>query len=344
MYYICIKESNSFRKYLLMMEELELPIERLNRFFTDHVFKVYLQPTHDEDYSVPTNVKVELTGVKDYYHVGDKKPHVEYTIYILPTDETSDKWSKLYGEIYGKNVLINTSSQEYGNIRWIMNDKLTDFLQYFGVEKKAICTRVINEVMGGNINENLIMEKKYDNIVKRIVNDIISLYKTKSFGKYQLPDDLRETEQYYDYPQLGIEFSLNLSIKKSKKVKTFEVDGDLYYKDNVIDIEIIVNPDSGNEIINDLVSELNEVVRHEIEHILQYDNGRRTVKEQSDPFKYYTHKYEIGAQRAGFKKRARREKNDMESLVRNWFKKYPHKHNLTPIQEEKVIQKILLDK
>jgi hypothetical protein len=29
---------------------------------------------------------------------------------------------------------------------------------------------------------------------------------------YQLPDDLRETEQYYDYPQLGIEFSLNLSL------------------------------------------------------------------------------------------------------------------------------------
>jgi hypothetical protein len=34
----------------------------------------------------------------------------------------------------------------------------------------------------------------------------------------------------------------------------------------------------------------------------------------------------------------------MESLVRNWFKKYPHKHNLTPSQQEKVIQKILSEK
>jgi hypothetical protein len=202
---------------------------------------------------------------------------------------------------------------------------------------------VVNET-SENINESLIMEKKYDNIVRRIVNDIISLYKTKSFGEYQLPDDLRETESYYNHPQLGIEFSLNLSVLKSYDVKTFEVDGDLYYKDNVIDIGITVNPNSGSEIINELVSELNEVIRHEIEHISQYDSGRRTVKEQSDPFKYYTHKYEIGAQRAGFKKRARREKNDMESLVREWFKKYPHRHNLTPIQEEKVIQKILLDK
>jgi hypothetical protein len=34
----------------------------------------------------------------------------------------------------------------------------------------------------------------------------------------------------------------------------------------------------------------------------------------------------------------------MESLVRDWFKKYPHKHNLTPEQQERVIQKILSEK
>lgn len=188
------------------------------------------------------------------------------------------------------------------------------------------------------------MRKNYDNIVRKIVNDIILLYKTKSFGKYQLPDDLRETDSYYDYPQLGIEFSLNLSVKKNKKVNTFESDGNLYYKDNVIDIEIVVNPNSGNEIINNLVGELNEVVRHEIEHILQYNNGRRTIKEISDPFKYYTHKYELSAQREGFKRRSRQEKTNMESLVRNWFKKYLHKHKLTNTQQEKVIQKILFGK
>jgi hypothetical protein len=188
------------------------------------------------------------------------------------------------------------------------------------------------------------MEGKYDRIVRQIVNDILSVFKTKKVGNYQLPDDLRETESYYDYSELGKGYSLNLSIKENEDVETFEVEGDLYYKDDVIDIEILVNPNSGNEILNDLVNELNEVVRHEIEHISQYDSGRRATKEPSDPFKYYTHKHEIGAQRAGFKKRARREKNDMESLVRNWFKKYPHRHNLTLLQQEKVIRKILSEK
>ena len=129
------------------MNELDKVLDRVNKFFDNHIFEVYLQPTHDEDYRIPTNVKVKLTGVKEYISIGDKTPHVEYTLYILPTNETSDVWSNMYGDIYGKNTPINTSSQEYANIRWIMNDKLTDFLQYFGVEKKAICNRVINEVM-----------------------------------------------------------------------------------------------------------------------------------------------------------------------------------------------------
>ena len=62
---------------------IDFPIERINQFFANHIFEVYLQPTHDEDYSIPTNVKVKLTGVKGYISIGDKKPHVEYTLYIF---------------------------------------------------------------------------------------------------------------------------------------------------------------------------------------------------------------------------------------------------------------------
>jgi len=128
------------------MNELDFPIERLNKFFGNHIFEVYLQPTHDEDYTIPTNVKVKLTGVKDYISLGNKKPHVEYTMYILPTNELSDMWSNMYGDMYGRNTSVYTYSQEYGNLRWIMNDKLENFLRYFGIDKNAICTEVVNEV------------------------------------------------------------------------------------------------------------------------------------------------------------------------------------------------------
>ena len=322
------------------MEELELPIARLNNFLSEYTFKVD-DPLGDvaprEMYAV---VKVELTGTKEMYRAGDKMTFITYTTFIQPSSPMMNTLTDLL--MRGHKELEPRDLTFY-----ILNNRISDqlqrFLLYWGIENPVICTKVINET-NNNINESLIMEGKYDRIVRQIVNDILSVFKTKKVGNYQLPDDLRETESYYDYSELGKGYSLNLSIKENEDVETFEVEGDLYYKDDVIDIEILVNPNSGNEILNDLVNELNEVVRHEIEHILQYQGGRRARKEVSDKYKYYTHKYELGAQKAGFKRRARREKNNMETLVRNWFKKYPHKHTLNPEQQEKVIQKILSEK
>jgi hypothetical protein len=324
------------------MEELELPIARLNNFLSEYTFKVD-DPLGDvaprEMYAV---VKVELTGTKEMYRAGDKMTFITYTTFIQPS---SPMMNTLTGLLMRDQKELELDNQDL--TFYVLNNRISDqlqrFLLYWGVENPVICTKVINET-SDNINESLIMEGKYDRIVRQIVNDILSVFKNKKIGNYQLPDDLRETESYYDYSELGKGYSLNLSIKENEDVETFEVEGDLYYKDDVIDIEILVNPNSGNEILNDLVNELNEVVRHEIEHILQYQGGRRARKEVLDKYKYYTHKYELGAQKAGFKRRARREKNNMETLVRNWFKKYPHKHTLNPEQQERVIQKILSEK
>jgi hypothetical protein len=324
------------------MEELELPIERLNKFLSEHTFTVEDPVGEVAPRDMYAVVKVKLTGTKKMYRAGDKMTFITYTTYIQPSSPMLNTLAGLL--MRGHNELeLDNQNMTFYILNNRVSEQLQKFLLYWGIENPVICTKVINET-SNNLNESLIMEGKYDRIVRQIVNDIISLYKTKSFGEYQLPDDVRETESYYNYPELNKGYSLNLSIKKSEDIETFEIEGDLFYKDDVIDIEILVNPNSGNEILNDLVNELNEVVRHEIEHILQYQGGRRAKKEILDPLKYYTHKYEIGAQRAGFKRRARREKNDMETLVRNWFKKYPHKHDLTPLQQEKVIQKILSEK
>ena len=300
------------------MEELELPIKRLNEFLSQHEFKVEDPLGEVAPREMSAVVKVQLTGTKEMYRAGDKMTYITYTTSIQPS---SPMMNTLVGLLMRGHNELELDNQDM--TFYILNNRISDqlqrFLLYWGIENPVICTKVIND-------------------------DILSIFKTKKVGEYQLPDDLRETESYYDYLEFDKPYSLNLSIKESEDVETFEVDGDLYYKDDVIDIEILVNPNSGNEILNDLVNELNEVVRHEIEHILQYQGGRRSKKEISDKFKYYTHKYEIGAQKAGFERRARREKNDMETLVRNWFKKYPHRHSLNPEQQERVIQKILSEK
>jgi hypothetical protein len=324
------------------MEELELPIARLNNFLSQHEFKVD-DPLGDvaprEMYAV---VKVELTGTKEMYRAGDKMTFITYTTFIQPS---SPMMNTLTGLLMRDQKELELDNQDL--TFYVLNNRISDqlqrFLLYWGVENPVICTKVINET-SDNINESLIMEGKYDRIVRQIVNDILSVFKTKKVGGFSLPEDLRETDLYYDYPQFKKEFGVFVNFEQSDDVETFEVDGDLYYDDDTIEILVITNPNSGNEILNDLVNELNEVVRHEIEHIIQYDGGMKRKKEPTDSEKYYMQQHELDAQKAGFKRRARREKNDMETLVRNWFKKYPHKHTLNPEQQERVIQKILSEK
>jgi hypothetical protein len=324
------------------MEELELPIKRLNEFLSQHEFKVDdpVGVTAPRDmYAV---VKVQLTGTKEMYRAGDKMTYITYTTFIQPSSPMMNTLTNMLMDGKKEKVIDNQDMTFY-----ILNNRISEqlqrFLLYWGIENPVICTKVVNET-SDNINESLIMEGKYDRIVRQIVNDILSVFKTKKVGGFSLPEDLRETDLYYDYPQFKKEFGVFVNFEQSDDVETFEVDGDLYYDDDTIEILVITNPNSGNEILNDLVNELNEVVRHEIEHIIQYDGGMKRKKEPTDSEKYYMQQHELDAQKAGFKRRARREKNDMETLVRNWFKKYPHKHTLNPEQQEKVIQRILSEK
>jgi hypothetical protein len=287
-------------------------------------------------------VKVQLTGTKEMYRAGDKMTYITYTTFIQPSSPMMNTLTNMLMDGKKEKVIDNQDMTFY-----ILNNRISEqlqrFLLYWGIENPVICTKVVNET-SDNINESLIMEGKYDRIVRQIVNDILSVFKSKKVGGFSLPEDLRETDLYYDYPQFKKEFGVFVNFEQSDDVETFEVDGDLYYDDDTIEILVITNPNSGNEILNDLVNELNEVVRHEIEHIIQYDGGMKRKKEPTDSEKYYMQQHELDAQKAGFKRRARREKNDMETLVRNWFKKYPHKHTLNPEQQERVIQKILSEK
>ena len=324
------------------MEELELPIKRLNEFLSQHEFKVDDPVGEAAPRDMYAVVKVQLTGTKEMYRAGDKMTYITYTTFIQPSSPMMNTLTNMLMDGKKEKVIDNQDMTFY-----ILNNRVSDqlqrFLLYWGIENPVICTKVINET-SDNINESLIMEGKYDRIVRQIVNDILSVFKSKKVGGFSLPEDLRETDLYYDYPQFKKEFGVFVNFEQSDDVETFEVDGDLYYDDDTIEILVITNPNSGNEILNDLVNELNEVVRHEIEHIIQYDGGMRRKKEPTDSEKYYMQQHELDAQKAGFKRRARREKNNMETLVRNWFKKYPHKHTLNPEQQERVIQKILSEK
>ena len=326
------------------MNEIEIQIDRLNKFFENHVFEV-LMTENGNDYlsSTPVNVKVKFTGVKDYTYMGDKKPTLEYTLYMLPTNKKADIYYGLLANYFGKEVYVDTRSNEYLAIRFTVTNKLQDLLKYFSLDIRTICTKVVNNIKIP-IKEGLITEDKFNPIVRQAVKDIILIFKYNREGEFSLPEDLIEDVLTYNFPSLDTEFSIFLDFKLDPSIKGVDVDGSFSKDDDVIFITIISNPEAGDSILKELTSELNELIRHELEHIKQHQQGYKFPKEPKKPEKYYTQQHELEAQRAGFKRRAKGENKDFETIVRQWFEKNKHKHNLNKKSKERVIQKILSDK
>jgi hypothetical protein len=324
------------------LDEIRQGIVSANKFLENHVFQMYYLADSEGNLDIPTNVKVKLTGMKHYLDMGESKPFVQFTAYILPTNKNSDIFNSILSAQLGRETEIKTFKNDaYLNFEWVMSRKLSDLLKYFSLPN-AMLTKVVNEVEPMKLNESLIKEARFDNAVRTVVQDIIAFFKHQREGDFGLPEDLRDDELTYKFPDMETEFSIFLDLQLDDSVQGVDVDADYYRDDDLIYLTIISNPKDGYTNLKELTSELNEVLRHEFEHIKQMEQGYKfPKKEPTDPYKYYTQPHELEAQRAGFRRRAKGERVDFETLVRNWFAKNPHKHNLNPTQQEKVIQKII---
>jgi hypothetical protein len=291
----------------------------------------------------PTNVKIKLTGVKDYISMGNYKPFVMYTAYILPSNKKSDKFNSVLSAHFGRETEIQTfDSGAYGNFGWVMTKKLSELLKYFSLPD-AILTKVVNEVEPMKLNENLIVEGRYDSIVRELVRDIVSFYKYQREGEFLLPEDLKgEKFNSYKFPGINNEFVIELNLEIDDDVENIDIDAAYYREEDVIEITIISNPEMGYKNLELLIGELNETLRHELEHIYQYQKGYKFPKrEPTSPIKYYLQPHELEAQRAGFKRIAKLQKKPLIDVITNWFNKNKKRHRLSDKEVEKVIKKIL---
>ena len=319
-------------------------IEKANKYFDNNIFEIFYQTDGDGGYTIPTNIKVKITGIREYISMGNDTEFVTVTIYILPSNNISDKYHSFYRDNFGHETKIETYySGPYQNLIWVVREKMDELMKYFSLPQ-AMITKVVNEVEPSKMNESLIVEGQLDKTTRRLVQDIIGFYKSQRQGEFGLPEDSSDDEMVYNLP--GFEgFSIFLDLQLSNEIEGIDVDGDLYFEDDIVNITIISNPDSGYSDLDSLTKELNDIIRHELEHIKQHREGMKMPsREPKSPEKYYTQPHELGAQRAGFRKRAKSEKLDFETVVRNWFEKNSHKHNLDSKAKERVIQKILSEK
>ena len=122
------------------------------------------------------------------------------------------------------------------------------------------------------IKKNILIESyKYDSLIRQIVKDIVSIYKTNGDGEYYLPEDVDEDK--YEYSLKDILVSVELIIEGSENVDGFILNADYYSDDDVVIVKIIYNPKTKLKVLYDMIGELNELVAHELRHNYQKNTG-----------------------------------------------------------------------
>jgi hypothetical protein len=189
------------------------------------------------------------------------------------------------------------------------------------------------------VNTN-VFEEKFEYIVDNLVSDVMDAFRQNKKGRVVLPEDMGN-EMVYDFPEINGVFTVNLDIKTDPNMEGIETDGDTDIEDN-IDIEIITNPDITENDLQELEYELYEILVHELTHIIQQDLQYNFPKRKpKKPYNYYTQRHELEAQIAGFKRRAKIQNKPFEEILRNWLKKYVHRHQMNLEETEKLIKLIL---
>jgi hypothetical protein len=315
------------------MSIIDFPIERINEFLRDHSFVVTNPLGENIEVDGYLTVKIKLTGIKPMISVGEWNNFIEYTLIL---EEVNDNHLQsilgyMFASVKTHDYVISNTDTKFYLLTTQVNQLLRNFLTYFGINDYVTCTRIIDKVTNIDpkyMTESIISEGKYSNVIRHVVKDILKVFKHQKEGEYQLPEDIstEEEDMVYDFPQLGSSFTVNLILSLNDEIDTVDVDGEYYEDDDSIDIKIESNP----------------LVAHELQHLIQRDDGYVfPKKETKKSLKYYTQPHEIDAQITGFKRRAQKERKPYEDVVRSWFKRNQLKHQLTQDEMGVVINKLL---
>lgn len=190
----------------------------------------------------------------------------------------------------------------------------------------------------------LLESYRYDFLVRQIIKDIVQIYKKESEGEFNLPFDIDEEEDEYEFKNIFV--SVELILEESDSVDDFLTNADFYPDEDIIVVKIIYNPKFKTKNIYNMIGELNELIAHELRHSYQKNTGLFDLDSDMDSdeesgFEYYTRPDEIDAQYYGFKRMSKITKKPFEDLVRNWFKKYTNIHQMDDSETEETISMIL---
>ena len=202
----------------------------------------------------------------------------------------------------------------------VAKDRETDInIPFMKAANKAIAKTVMRKRNFQTPNPILpLQEYKYDQEVLVQSRYIVNQLKA-SFGE-RYEDEVEgflPPEYYYD-----LTFTLvPAGVKKLGPLPyTINAAGD----EDSVEIIIAYNPESFPKAYNDLIAELKDTLRHELEHVSQANQGWEFIKNADNlPFyKYLTLPYEIPAFIKGIYKRAKVKKINLQQAIDEFFDDY----------------------
>jgi hypothetical protein len=225
-----------------------------------------------------------------------------------------------------------------------------------------------NLIEGKNKSKNLLTEGRFDKVTSSVVKDVMR------YVNYLM--DKKNIENTYnvrlpledDYYQEGdITFNVELDIMFQEMDGGFElrsniigyddvdddVDDDDYYDDENHDIglQLYLNKTKGKTFYQQLYYKLIEDIRHEIEHLSQFDDiskkgeGARPTPidydQFEDVFSHHTDPAEIEALTQGFYIRAKKEKKPLDTVILDYLNSIEEKKAITPKQKTEILKNLL---
>ena len=280
------------------------------------------------------NFKFKIIGDVNLLHMGQPTNYVGINVSVLSITppQLDDFIPSLDNSFEIKDRMYYTATK--------LENEIWGVLRYFSIEDTPVITSI--RFTGKRyydmqkINEG-ISEKK--GVVRKLVQDIIKVFK-QGEGEYELPEDVSD-EMTYSFRGFDTEFNIEVKIDEVDNIEGFELDGGYYDDEDTFEIQIIYNPKFFPENYYDLIGELNELVRHELQHLIQAERGIDRPTDETDPEKYYLQPHEIDAQVAGFKRLSKIRKQPFEKIVRDFFRK---NKTLSDEVKERVVSAILIAK
>jgi hypothetical protein len=226
---------------------------------------------------------------------------------------------------------IKSSFYEDVNPETVVDDILKPYKRYI---KESV---IINEVKG------------IDEPIRRVVRDITNIVKSKEYGEYYLPEDVKGSNVYeydfdsdfkkfntsrsYNIPPFSIELTYDANFNMDEP---YMVNASLLDDNETIGMVVIINPEHFPQLMYDLIADVNDLVAHEIEHVFQ-EYGMRPEEEvhykeegeeEPEGVEYYTQKHEIPAELKGIIRVAKLRKQPIEQVIMDWFKRSKYAHQL----------------